>query len=88
MRKPLCTATVFLGLVGGIAAVWFIRLPDYAMWWLEGEVGIPHKIPLVLWIFPHIIFPLVLGIGAPIGLWVAASAICSKMRAGRRGGAN
>lgn len=81
LRKFVCTWSLFVAVLGLLAASWFIRVPDYFAYWyptmpapdipLMGFIGL-----LILHVGWFVFIPcLVLAL-----LWNACSHLCAKLR--------
>ena len=78
VTKRICTATIFLALIGGLAALFFVSVPDN-VWWLH-HYG---RIALAGWILMNILLPvaaLACAGGVVWGLWFLAEYICMALR--------
>jgi hypothetical protein len=87
VMKRLCTATIFLALIGGIAGLFFVSMSDN-VWWLHYH-GI-GRVALAGWILMNILLPvaaLACAGGVVWSLWFFAEYVCMVLRksiAGRR----
>lgn len=86
VRKLICTATVFIGLIGIGAAMIMIQVPNSELWYWHGVRVVDDTAtssPLIWWVMIEVAPPL--GVAAMVwlvvlGAWKAAEAICGKLR--------
>lgn len=86
MRQKICTASIFVAMVGGLIAGCLINVPG-AWWWDYRSYSPGVMTPVVVWVFMNIAVPvgvtaLVVG-GVVLGLWNLSSLICGKLRGSR-----
>lgn len=81
MRKKICTATIFAGMVSALVYLWLIRVPDH-IWWAPA-LGSEGTLPLLGWMLLSAVFPIgfaaILGLIC-VGLWFLSAAVCAKLR--------
>lgn len=81
MRKTICTATIFAGMVSALVYSWLIKVPDH-IWW-SPALDSDGTMPLLVWVFisavPPIGLAIILGFIC-FGLWNLSAAACAKLR--------
>lgn len=82
MRKTICTASIFAAIVGLIAALFIIQVPDNG--WVKARPYTHNvDIPLIVWMFFNVVLPVVFGALACLLtkiLWDGSAEICAKLR--------
>jgi len=80
LRKTVCTATVFVVLMAGLASLVVIKVPD-RVWW-SARFSYSDKTAIIMWLFGNVMTPAGLACGAVLivwGLWKLSAAICSNL---------
>lgn len=81
MRKAICTASIFVALVGGIVTGFSIQVPSY-LWWCPAW-SVDFNIPLPLWVWVNVATPIAmmyLLAVALCALWRMSAALCEDLR--------
>lgn len=76
MRSRICTASIFVALVGAIVASFLVKVPAYLWFDPSPKLG---TIPLFVWIAFNLGFAFIVPVVA-FALWKLAEAICKKLR--------